>query len=199
MAAQFNVMMNTMQQTMSSFRVELRRDQEEMIEKVTKKARLATQVTFWNEKQYRFNKLVQDKLELTSLCIEKASANAVVLNPTVTTTSATLSTSTNSLMLSSTGPVLSALQQAKAAVEEGMTLLKDHQKAIKLVDRSELGRAVVNEYGKDKLADDSEDAKRIAKVVATTEKKAAQLRKKSGCRGYMQGRLVDLPSRAPTR
>ena len=133
---------------MSSFRAELRRDQEEMVENITKKARLATEVTFWNENQYCFNELVQDKLELTSLCIEKASANVVVLNPTMTT-SATSSTSTNSLMLSSTGPVLSALQQAKAAVEEGMTLLKDHQKAIKLVDRSELGWAVVNEYGED--------------------------------------------------
>ena len=75
-------------------------------------------------------------------------------------------------MLSTTGPVLSALQQANAAVEESMILLKDHQKVIRLVDRSELGWAVVNEYGEDELAEDSEDEKRIAKVMTTMEKAA---------------------------
>ena len=89
MTAQFNVMMNTMQQAMSSFRAELRRDQEETVEKAAKKARLATEVTFrrkGKEKKYHFNELVQDKLVLTSLHIEEASANAAALNPTVTTT-----------------------------------------------------------------------------------------------------------------
>ena len=42
---------------------------------------------------------------------------------------------------------MSALQQAKAAVQEGIALVKDRQKVIKLADRSELGWAVVNEYG----------------------------------------------------
>ena len=201
MTAQFNVIMNTMQQTMSPFRAELRRDQEETVEKAAKKARLTTEVTFrrkGNEKQYRFNELVQDKLASTSLCIEEASANAAVLNPIVTTTSASSSTSTNSVISSTTGPALSALQQAKASVEEGMTLLKDRQKAIRLADRSELGWAVVNEYGEAELAEDSEDEKRIAKAVATEEKRAAQLKKKkSGRGGYTQSRPADVPSRGP--
>ena len=97
MAAQFSAMMNTMQHTMSSFRAELHCNLKETVEKAVKKARLATEVTFWrkeNEKQYCFNELVQDKLTLTSLRIEEASANAAMLNPTVTTTSATSSTST---------------------------------------------------------------------------------------------------------
>ena len=121
-----------------------------------------------------------------------------MLNPIVTTTSASSSTSTNSVISSTTGPALSALQQPKAAVEEGMTLLKDRQKAIGLADSSELGWAVVNEYGEDKLAEDSEDEKRIAKAVATAEKKAAQLKKeKSGRGGYTQSRPADVPSRGP--
>ena len=41
---------------------------------------------------------------------------------------------------------MSALQQAKAAVQEDIALVKHHQKVIKLADRSELGWAVVNEY-----------------------------------------------------
>ena len=79
---------------------------------------------------------------------------------------------------------MSALQEAGAAVEEGMGLVKNRQKAIRLADRSELGWAVVNEYGEDELAEDSDDEKRIAKAMATAEKKAAQLKKKSG-RGVM--------------
>ena len=70
MMAQFNVMMNTMQQTMSSFSAELQGDQEETVEKATKRAHLAMEITFrrkGNEKQYHFNKLVQDKLSVTAL------------------------------------------------------------------------------------------------------------------------------------
>ena len=77
-------------------------------------------------------------------------------------------------------------------------MLKDHQKAIRLADRSELGWAVVNEYGEDELAEDSDDEKRIAKAVATTERKAAQLKKShSGGGGYNQSRPTDMPSRDP--
>ena len=108
------------------------------------------------------------------------------------------------LVISSTiGPVLSALQQAKAAVEESMTLLMDRQKAIRLADRSELGWAglgwaVVNEYGKDELAEDSEDEKRIAKAVATVEKGgSAQEVRDSGHGGYTPSRPADVQSRAP--
>ena len=95
------------------------------------------------------------------------------------------------------GPVLCALQQAETAVEEGMALLKDRQKATRLTDRSELGWAVVNEYEEDQLAEDSEDEKRMAKTVATAEKKAAQLKKKSGHGGYTVSQPVDVPSRTP--
>ena len=38
---------------------------------------------------------------------------------------------------------------------------------------------MVNEYGEDELAKDSDDEKRIAKAVDTSERKAAQLKKKS--------------------
>ena len=58
-------------------------------------------------------------------------------------------------------------------------MLKDHQKAIRLADKSEFGWAVVNEYREDELAEDLDDEKRIAKAVATTKRKAAQLKKKS--------------------
>ena len=61
---------------------------------------------------------------------------------------------------------------------------------------------MVNEYGEDKFAEDSDDEKRIVKVVATVEKritkavaiaekKAAQLGKKSGHGGYTYAELTD--------
>ena len=53
---------------------------------------------------------------------------------------------------------MSALQQTQTSVES-VGLLKDCQKVIRLVDRSELGWAVVNEYREDKLAEDSDDEK----------------------------------------
>ena len=94
------------------------------------------------------------------------------------------------------GPLMSALQQAKAAVEEGIALLKDRHKVIKLADRSELGWAVANEYGEDELAKDLDDEKRIAKVVATAERKAAQLKKSHfGSRAYNKSQPANAPSR----
>ena len=55
----------------------------------------------------------------------------------------------------------------------------------------------MNEYREDKIVEDSDDEKRIAKAVATGERKAAQLKTKShsGRGGYNQSRPADVPSR----
>ena len=76
--------------------------------------------------------LVQDKLTVTVLQIEEASANAVALTPVVMPSSTSSSTSSAALWSSMSGPLMSALQQAKAAVEEGIALLRDRQKEIRL-------------------------------------------------------------------
>ena len=49
-----------------------------------------------------------------------------------------------------------------------------------MADRSELGWAVVNEYGEDELAEDSEDDKRMARAVATAEKRQLNSRRSLG-------------------
>ena len=52
--------------------------------------------------------------------------------------------------------------------------------------------------GEDELANDSNDEKRIARAVATAERKAAQLRKKkSGRGGYIQNRPGEALIRGP--
>jgi len=183
---------------MTSFRAKLRRDQEETVEKAAKKAHLAAEVTFCrkgkgNEKQYQFNESIQDKLATVALCLEEASAGMASLTPTLPPA---LSTPSNS-SLPRASESMSSLEQAKVAVQEGMDLLKNCQKVIRLADRSKLGWVVVNEYGEDKLAKDSDDEKRMARAVAAAEKKAAQQKKsKVGCGAAMQNRS-DAAFRAP--
>ena len=131
------------------------------MEKATKKACLSAEVTFrrkGNEKQYRFNEIVQDKLSTAALCIEEATASSETLVPTAISATGSTQHSSTGVGASSSG-LMSALKQAREAVEEGMGLVRSHQKAIRLVDRSELSWAVVNEYREDELADDSDDEK----------------------------------------
>lgn len=95
--------------------------------------------------------------------------------------------------MSTSSSTSSGVQQAKNSVEEGIELLKSRQKAISLFNRSELGWAVVNEYREDDLADDSDDEKRVAKAVATVERKAAQLKeKKSGPAACVHSQPLDM-------
>ena len=114
-------------------------------------------------------------------------------------TSSGASASTLSAALkSSLVEVLSALKQVREAVEEGIEVVKNRQKAIRIANRSELGWAMINEYGEDELADDSDDEKRIARAVATAERKVAQLKRKSGQGGYVQKWPAEAPIRAFT-
>ena len=124
--------------------------------------------------------MVQDKVSSAVLRIDEAMTSAVAW------TSSGASASTLSAALkSSLAGVSSTLKQIREAVEEGTQVVKNRQKAIRITDRSELGWAVVNEYGEDEVADDSVDEKRIARAVATAERKTAQLKKKSRRESYV--------------
>ena len=64
---------------------------------------------------------------------------------------------------------LSALEgpnvaKAKEELAEGMSLLHNRQKLIKLADKSEFGWATVQEYLDDELADDEANASKIKKA-----------------------------------
>ena len=72
--------------------------------------------------------------------------------------------------------------EALAAVEEGASIVKERQRLILLADSSDLGWAVVKEYAKNELAEDSEDEKRILRATARAEKKFKQQRGKKGAR-----------------
>ena len=70
------------------------------------------------------------------------------------------------------------MKKAKDALLRGRKLLAEHQKLIKIADRSDLGWAVVSEYTANELAEDSDDEKRLEKAEKTAERKANR-RKKS--------------------
>ena len=70
------------------------------------------------------------------------------------------------------GPELSidSVQTAKTKIEEGIDLVKERQKLLKLADSSVLGWKVVTEYISNPIADDSDDEKRMARAQARAEK-----------------------------
>ena len=82
---------------------------------------------------------------------------------------------------------------AKTKIEEGMELIKERQKMIKLADSNELGWRVVNEYVTNPIADDSDDEKRMARAQAKAEKKfkAEKLRKSRNNRNAPYVRSTD--------
>ncbi|XP_076116600.1 uncharacterized protein LOC143084068 [Mytilus galloprovincialis] len=71
------------------------------------------------------------------------------------------------------GPDLSvdSVQTAKAKIVEGMELVRERQKLIKMADSSELRWKVVSEYVTNPIADDSEDEKKIIRAQNRAERK----------------------------
>ena len=63
--------------------------------------------------------------------------------------------------LSETPP---AVEKAKTQLKEGLKLVCECQKLIRMADRSEHGLATVEEYLEDELADNSDDEKRMHKA-----------------------------------
>ena len=117
-----------------------------------------------NEEQASFNEKVEDSIVAAQMELEGA-----------------------------TPPTSGALDRAKKSLKEGLALLCERQKLIKLADRSEHGWGVVAEYTADELAEDSDDEKRIFKAEKAAERKAAKRRKTMPPRprSRVQGSMVD--------
>ena len=71
-----------------------------------------------------------------------------------------------------------ALQHAQEALEKGAKILAERQKLIKIANRSENGWGVSEEYTADKLAEDSDDEKRLEKAEKVAERKAGLRKRK---------------------
>ena len=135
-----------------NFQEEVKRGQEDAATKALKRVRREKSYVYrrkGNEEQALFNEKVEDAIIAAQAEVEDAP-----------------------------GPSSGALENAKKSLEQGLKLLAERQKLIKLADRSEHGWGVVAEYTADELAEDSGDEKRIFKAEKAAERKAVK-RKRS--------------------
>ena len=61
---------------------------------------------------------------------------------------------------------------SKEKISEGIGIVEERQKMIKMADPSNLGWQVVQEYEINPIADDSEDEKRMNRSLSKTERKS---------------------------
>ena len=71
-----------------------------------------------------------------------------------------------------------ALERAQEALTQGMKLLAERQKLIKIADRSEYGWGVVAKYTADELANGSDNEKWLEKAETVAERKALKRKRK---------------------
>ncbi len=92
------------------------------------------------------------------------------------------------------------IAQAKAALQDGTKAAQSRCKLILLADKSEFGWSTVSEYLTDKLAENSEDEKRIQKAEKIAEKKANKRKKDKERRPSSQPpSVLRLPFRRDSR
>ena len=78
---------------------------------------------------------------------------------------------------------------AKEKLTEGLQIIKNRQKLIKLADSTELGWALVEEYEKNPLAEDSDDEKKIQKAKLRADKtKKEKIKKQKDKNTYSSSR-----------
>lgn len=136
---------------------EMKKTQEEMTQNVVRRVKRSRPAEFkrkGNEKQFRFNDEVVEKLESVEADLEQSTSSGEVPEEVAT-----------------------SLEKAKRTIKEGMSLLEERQKMIKLADRSDYGWELVNEYETDELAEDSDDEKRISKAEKAAEQRLLKKKK----------------------
>ena len=74
-------------------------------------------------------------------------------------------------VLDANNPSQEGISKAKEKLAEGMSLLNNRQKIIKIADSSDLGWRVVQEYEANPLADDSEDERKLLNAESRAERK----------------------------
>jgi hypothetical protein len=74
-------------------------------------------------------------------------------------------------VLNANNPSQEGISKAKEKLAEGMSLLNNRQKIIKIADSSDLGWRVVQEYEANPLADAPEDERKLLKAESRAERK----------------------------
>ncbi len=133
-------------------KTDLLKEQELSNKQVAKRARLEKPQVFkskGNEEQHRFLEKALHQLDDAQVELERAVAKL----PAGSSSSS------------------ESVKRAMEFVKTSKCTLQKRQKLIRMADRSELGWMVVSEYEEDELADDEDDAKRMAKAQKDAEKK----------------------------
>ena len=153
MIASISTLATTFDAKLSRFKNELLEEQKAENERMTKKLKLEKKFEFrkkGNEIQHAFNENVKAKVEEAAAIVEKLQGTA------------------------------GAVEKAKESLKEGVQLIEERQKLIKIADQSDSGWLTAQEYE----ADDSDDEKRIARA----ERQAEKLKKKRGQNSVRRGR-----------
>ena len=80
------------------------------------------------------------------------------------------------------------VDKARINIAEGMNLVKNRQKLVKLADSTDLGWRVDQEYESNPLADDSDDEKKMIKAQSRAERKfKAEKTKRNAARSHPYG------------
>ena len=164
--------MEDSRKAIKDMQAELRRNKDEVADSVARRVKRSLPLEFrrkGNEKQYKFNEELVEKLEeaateLQSVGDVPEGAEGVNVPRGV-------------------------LEKAKESIKQGTVLVHERQKCIRMADRSE---DVVQEYQSDELAANSEDEKRISKAEKAAEQRSQRKKKsaaaKGGARGLSQAR-----------
>lgn len=142
-----------MEHQLSDLRSEMRREQREVAARRSKKTKATEFRRKGNEDQHKFNEELQDALVTVEEELERCPVEKVPKR------------------------LESPLKKAKETLREGLCLLEDRQKKIRLADRSDCGWDLVREYEADELADDSDDEKKIRKAEKAAEQRLAGKKK----------------------
>ena len=135
---------------------DVKSSQLEAIEKAVKKAKREWPLEFkkrGHEEQYYFNQDISD-------CIVSATQQLGKMNPSSYRDKATL-------------------EKTIKELEEGVALIAQHQKFIRIANQSEHHWQTVAAYKGNDLAEDEEDAKRLEKAERTAEQQAAKKHRKA--------------------
>uniref|UniRef100_A0A1X7U8W3 Uncharacterized protein n=1 Tax=Amphimedon queenslandica TaxID=400682 RepID=A0A1X7U8W3_AMPQE len=154
-----------MEQQIKEIREDIKKNKEEVADTVVKHVKRTLPLEFkrkGNEKQFRFNEGVLEK-------IEEAAAELKTI--AIPDGAATLAVPVN------------VLEKSKQAIKEGMDAIQERQKLICIADHSDYGWDVVQEYISDELVADSDDEKKLSKAEKAAEMKCQKKKKAAAYRG----------------
>lgn len=174
-----NTLRELMERQIKEIREDIKKNKEEVADTVVKRVKRTLPPEFrrkGNEKQFKFNEGVSEKIEeaeveLGSIVLPAEDAADTVNVP------------------------VAVLKKTKQAIKEGRVAIQERQKLIRIADRSDYSWDVVQEYISDELAADSDDEKKLLKAEKAAEQKSQKKRAAAPKSSRSSGALHQAPMR----